>query len=320
MSLKKNVLGTSGIEVTELCFGTLILGHLQADLEPVVGARSVRKALELGINFIDTAKGYKTYPHVLRGIDGFTDVVIASKSPVKTADEMRDDVETCLRELKRETIDIFHLHLVKSQSDMEERKGALDTLVKCRETGMIRAIGLSAHGPEGLKCALDCGEIEVVMPIFNKKGLGIIDGTQDEMLEVIEKIHEKNIGLYAMKPLGGGHLIDDIPGAIEYIRSLNLFDSISVGLKTPEEVEIMVGVFEYNSEAIRRAFIMGKERANQKRLIIYDFICEGCGSCVKACAQGAISLGENVAEVNNELCILCGYCADACPQFAIRVV
>jgi predicted aldo/keto reductase-like oxidoreductase len=320
MNLKKNILGKSGIEVTELCFGTLTLGHLQADLEPEAGARAVRKALELGVNFIDTAKGYKTYPHVLQGIDGFTDVVIASKSPVKTAVEMREDVETCLRELQRDTIDIFHLHLVKSKSDMREREGALDTLVKCREAGMIQAVGLTAHGPEGLKCALDYDVIEVTMPICNKKGLGIIDGTYDEMLEVIENIRENNIGLYAMKPLGGGHLIDDIPGAIEYIRSLNLFDSISVGLKTPEEVEIMAGVFENNPEAVKKALEMGKDRVNQKKLIIYDFICEGCGSCVEACAQGAISLGGNVAEVNNELCILCGYCADACPRFAIRVV
>ena len=62
MSLKKSRLGRTGIEVTELCFGTLILGHLQADLTPEDGAKAVRKGLERGINFIDTAKGYKTYP------------------------------------------------------------------------------------------------------------------------------------------------------------------------------------------------------------------------------------------------------------------
>ena len=85
-------------------------------------------------------------------------------------------------------------------------------------------------------------------------------------------------------------------------------------------VEVMVGVFENNPGAVKKALAMGRDRANQKRLIIYDFICEKCGSCVEACAQGAISLGENSAEVDNELCILCGYCADSCPRFAIRVV
>ena len=61
MALKHMVLGKSGLDVTELCFGTLILGHLQANLPPGEGAIAVRRALELGVNFIDTAKGYKTY-------------------------------------------------------------------------------------------------------------------------------------------------------------------------------------------------------------------------------------------------------------------
>lgn len=320
MSLKRTYLGRTNIEVTELCFGTLILGCLQANLIPEDGASAVRRALELGVNFIDTAKGYKTYPHVLLGIEGFNDVVIASKSPVKTASEMRADVETCLRELKRDTIDIFHLHLIKSLSDMREHEGALDTLVRCRESGMIRAIGLSAHGPEGALCALEYHEIDVVLPILNKKGLGIIGSTQREMLDAVRKIREMNIGLYDMKPLGGGHLIDDIPGAIDYLRDLNCFDSIAVGLKTPEEVEIMIGVFEGDISARERALTLGRERAGRKKLIVYEFLCERCGTCVSACAQGAIELGEKSAVVNHELCILCGYCAAACPRFAIRVI
>lgn len=89
MALNRRILGKSGIEVTELCFGTLVLGHLQADLPPEEGAKAVRRALEQGANFIDTAKGYKTYEHTRLGMEGFRDVVIASKSPVKTAGEMR---------------------------------------------------------------------------------------------------------------------------------------------------------------------------------------------------------------------------------------
>ncbi|MFC1692083.1 aldo/keto reductase [Candidatus Latescibacterota bacterium] len=320
MSLKRNVLGSSGIEVTELCIGTLILGWLQADLEPSVGAKAVRRALEMGVNFVDTAKGYKTYPHVRLGIEGFSDVVIASKSPAKTASEMREDVETCLREINRETIDIFHLHLVRNKTDMKEREGALDTLVRFRKEGKIRAVGLSSHGVEGTRCSLDYDDIEIVFPVMNMKGLGITDGTRDEMLSLFKEIKSTGKGLYAMKPLGGGHLIDDIPAAIGYIRELKLFDSISVGLKNPEEVEVMTGVFEKDPRAIERSLAMGKERANRKQLIIYDFICQKCGSCVEACAQGALTLGENKPEVDMELCILCGYCGAECPKFAIRVI
>jgi predicted aldo/keto reductase-like oxidoreductase/ferredoxin len=319
MALQKVILGKSGLEVTELCLGTLILGYLQSDLSPVEGAKTVRKALELGINFIDTAKGYKTYPHIRLGIEGFKDVIIASKSTAKTANDMREDVENSLREIGRETIDIFHLHLVRNLSEMREREGALDTLVRCREAGLIRAIGLSAHGPDGVLAALAYDEIEVVFPVMNKKGLGIIGGSHQEMIDAIHRARKKNMGLYDMKPLAGGHLIDNIPEAIQYIRELDLFHSISVGLKTPDEVDIMVGLFEGDTVAFNRAIDAGVDRAWTKHLIIYD-TCKQCGACVKTCAQGALFLGEKKAEVHSDLCILCGYCAASCPNFVIRVI
>ncbi|MDP2984267.1 MAG: aldo/keto reductase [Candidatus Latescibacter sp.] len=319
MALQKIILGKSGIEVTDLCFGTLILGHLQADLTPAEGAKAVSRAMELGINFIDTAKGYKTYAPTRLGIEGFSDVVIASKSTAKTAPEMRKDVETCLREIGRETIDIFHLHLIRNLAEMREREGALDALVRCREAGLIRTIGLSAHGPDGVLAALAYDEIEVVFPVMNKKGLGIIGGTHQEMLEAIRRARMRNIGLYGMKPLAGGHFIDNIPEAIQYVRKLELFHSIAVGLKTPDEVETMVGLFAGDPEAYDRALAAGVNRAGMKRLIVYD-ACKRCGVCIDACAQGALFLGEEKAEVKSDLCILCGYCAASCPNFVIRVI
>ena len=319
MALQKVILGKSGIEVTELCLGTLILGYLQADLTPLEGAKTVRKAMELGINFIDTAKGYKTYSHIRLGIEGFSDVVIASKSTAKTSQEMREDVETSLREMGRDTIDIFHLHLIKSLSEMREREGALDALVRCREAGLIRSIGLSAHGPDGVLAALAYDEIEVVFPVMNKKGLGIIGGTHQEMLAAVQRARKRNIGLYDMKPLAGGHFIDNIPEAIRYVRELEIFHSIAVGLKTPDEVDTMVGLFEGDSISYSRAISAGKNRADKKHLIVYD-TCKRCGACTTACAQEALTLGEKKAQVNTDLCILCGYCAASCPNFVIRVI
>jgi len=315
-------LGRTGIEVTELCMGTLILGRLQADLPPETGALAVRRALEKGINFLDTAKGYATYEHTRLGMEGFNshNIVISSKSPVKTAEKMRADVETCLRELGRDMVDIFHLHFVKSPEDLKDRAGAIETLVRCREEGKIRAIGLSAHGYSGTACALECDDIDVVLPIVNKKGLGLIDGSLDDMLGLVKRIRDSGRGLYDMKPLGGGHLIDDIPGAIGYVRDSGLFDSVAVGLKTAEEVEIMAGVFENDPHEIERARRMGVERAGKKKLKVYDFACIKCGACVEACGQSAMSIGEMSAQVDESLCILCGYCASSCPKFAIRVI
>ena len=319
MSIALRTLGKSGIEVTELCFGTLILGHLQADMTPEEGAKAVRHAWDRGITFFDTAKFYRTYAHLKEGLAGIRDAVIASKSHAVTASDMRADVEDCLKETGREVIDIFHLHLVTSAEDLKRREDALAELVRCRTDGLIRSIGLTAHGPDGVRAASAYPEIEVVMPLLNRTGLGITDRRHDDMVDATREAYESNLGVYDMKPLGGGHLIYDIPGSIQYLKDLGIFHSISAGLKTPEEVDIMAGVFENDEATIMRAYKAGMERGGKKRLHIYD-MCKRCGNCIDSCAQGALSMGEKKAVVDPELCVLCGYCATSCPHFMIRVI
>jgi len=69
--VKKNTLGNTGIQVTELSFGSLILGKIQqADLTVEEGGQTVRKVLELGINFFDTAPPYGTEAHLREGLRG----------------------------------------------------------------------------------------------------------------------------------------------------------------------------------------------------------------------------------------------------------
>ena len=103
------------LDVSELCFGTLTLGTLQANLSPEEGAEAVRKALALGVTFFDTAQTYGSYPHLREGLAGWHDkVIVASKSMKPTYDGMMEAVEESLRERKLERIGIFHLHLIKA--------------------------------------------------------------------------------------------------------------------------------------------------------------------------------------------------------------
>ncbi len=314
--MKKVQFGSTGLEVTELCFGTLTIGRLQARLSVAEGAKAIRRALELGINFFDTARSYGSYPHLREALDGWdSEVVIATKSKAATYDEMEKDVHLALEELNIKSIGMFHLHQVRSEEDLLNRKGALECLLDYKKRGIVQAIAISAHSPKGIKAILDCSDIEVVMPIINKDGLGIADGTLEEMVDVVKAAAAKGKSLYAMKPLGGGHFIKHIPEAINYIRNLGVFGAISVGMKTPDEVEMTARIFE--GESIPQT-LLSKIKTAVKRLIIYDS-CKACGTCEETCDQGAIKVEGKKAKVDREKCILCGYCAASCPVFGIRV-
>lgn len=318
--MKRVDLGPTGVNVTELCFGTLTLGRLQAKLPTEEGAKAIRRAREMGINFFDTAQTYDSYRHLREGLKGpKEDVVIATKSRAGSYDEMEQAIHQALEEMELERIGVFHLHLIRSLEDFQGRENALRCLVDYKRRGLIQAIGISAHAAEGVWAVVGQKEIDVVMPIINRKGMGIVTGSLDDMIAAAQAVKADGKALYAMKPLGGGHLLDDIPQAIAYIRDLGVFDAISIGMKTPEEVEMNVGLFEGRADMLQRAVRMRSVKTHVKRLIVYDS-CEACGTCEEQCDQGAIKVIGEKAVVDRALCILCGYCAATCPVFSLRVI
>jgi aryl-alcohol dehydrogenase-like predicted oxidoreductase len=316
--MKRVKLGKSGIEVTELCFGTLTMSCLQADLPVLEGSAVIKRALDLGVDFIDTAQAYRTYEHVAQAMKGRKRrPVIATKSHARTYDEMRAAVEQALAVLEVDNLDIFLFHLTRSEDDYLARRGAIDCLLEYKNKGIIRALGLSAHTLEGLKPAFNHPELEIVLTCINQKGLGINDGSLEDLLPALEQLHALGKGVYAMKPLGGGHLFNEVEYSINFVRRLGTVDALAVGMKSIAEVDMNVCIFEDRpvpAETEKRA------RQVSKRLIIYSHICQGCGSCVEHCEQHALSLREDKAEVDMSKCILCGYCAGECPVFCIRVV
>lgn len=316
--MKRVKLGKTGIEVTQMCFGTLTMSRLQTGMPAEEGSRVISRALDMGVDFVDTAEAYRTYEHVAGAVRGRTQKpIIATKSHARTHDEMKTAVEHALETMGLDRLDIFLLHALRSEEDLLARRDALDCLLEYKQKGIIRALGLSTHTLEGLKPALSHPELEIILPCVNRKGLGIHDATLEEVLPVLRDLHGMGKGVYAMKPLAGGHLFNDVPASLNYVRSLREVDSIAVGMKTVAEVEMNVRIFE--DQPIPSEIQEGARQVS-KRLIVYSHMCQGCGSCVEKCEQDALRLVDEKAVVDETKCILCGYCAEDCPVFCIRVI
>ena len=316
--MKKYSLGKTEIKVTELCFGALPIGPLQSNISVEKGAKLIRAALKRGINFIDTAEAYKTYPHIRKALEGYNgEVIIATKSSAETYKKMEQSIKDALESLGRSYIDIFLLHAARvTPSVFEERAGALKCLKDYKAKGVIRAIGISTHVMEIVSRAAKVKEIDIIFPIINKLGMGIIDGSVDDMVKAISGAHRVGKGLYAMKALAGGHLIDQLEESFNFVRNIKGISSIAVGMVNQKELELNLKIF--NDEEIPQELLTQKIKPG-KRLLILSF-CKGCGTCVKTCPNNALSLENGKAVVDHKLCILCGYCNPVCPEFAIRLI
>jgi aryl-alcohol dehydrogenase-like predicted oxidoreductase/ferredoxin len=315
--MKKSVLGQTGIEVTELCFGALPMGPLQKNLPVEEAAELVAYALENGINFVDTAQAYKTYEPIKRAIE-ITGIrpVIASKSYETTYEAMEAAIHEALTSLGVDYIDIFHIHAPKNGPEVfEQRKEALKCLVDYKNKGIIKAVGISTHNVRVAEAAADVSEIDVVFPIINKAGRGIIGGSAEDMQRAITLCADKGKGIYLMKVLGGGTLAEEYKNSMEFARAVEGSSSIALGMTNKEELMYNLRYFNGDSTLGDNTLIIKK-----KKLVIAKVVCIGCGKCIEVCHSDAVSLDENgKASIDTSKCIQCGYCISSCPSFSIRM-
>jgi len=309
-------LGNTDLEVSKLCFGGLIIGPLQANLPPERGAEIILKAFELGVNFIDTAELYGTYPHIRQALKKTNkNIVIATKSYAYSAEGAKESLEKARKELDIDVIDIFLLHEQESRLTLRGHREALEYYISMKEKGIIKAVGASTHNVEVVDACAEMPEIDIIHPIINKSGIGIGDGTIEDMLKAVKKAYDAGKGIYGMKPLGGGNLIKSYEDSMDFVLNIPYIHSIALGMQSIEEVIMNVCVFECKEVPQD----VKKNLESRKRQLHIDWWCEGCGKCVERCKQEALRLVDGKARVLEEKCVLCSYCASVCPVFAIKV-
>ncbi len=209
------------LEVRRMGFGAMRLTGegIWGEPDDLEAARQVlRRVVDLGVNFIDTADSYG--PEVSERLIAEAlhpypdDVVIATKGgyertgpgqwqPNCRPDHLKAACESSLRRLKLETIDLYQLHTTRDEGvPYEESVGALTEL---REEGKIRHIGVSQVEPHHLDTARDIAEVVAVQNRYN-----LIERGHDDVLEICER---DGLAFIAYFPLGASKLVDaDDPG------------------------------------------------------------------------------------------------------------
>lgn len=319
--MKKRKLGKTDLEVSIIGFGGIPIQRLSSQEAEKV----LLRAFSRGINFYDTARGYTDSEEKMgRALHNRRNkILLASKALSRTADKMREELETSLRNLRTDVIDLYQCHSVDSEEHLDKivsPGGAYQALEKAREEGKIRWIGITGHSPEVLIKALETGLFHTIQIPFS-----IIESTWNE--DVIPLAKQRGTGIIGMKPLAGG-AIKNASSSLRYIVTHGI-DVAIPGMDKVDQVDenTMVGQGELAPPDKSELRELTKEKE-----LWGDRFCRRCGYCMPCpyglnipflfILQGYYSryhLEDWALQRLNKLdkkysdCTACGECLEKCP-------
>ncbi|NLB89621.1 MAG: 4Fe-4S binding protein [Clostridiales bacterium] len=314
--MEQKPLGKTEIMVSPLAFGTLTISPLQQNFPPEKGRDLILYAASKGITLFDTAQLYQTYDALRLALEKNPAIQVATKSYAWDQKHAQIAFDEARKALNKDHIELFLLHEQESIHTMRGHREAFEFFLSQKAKGNIGAVGMSTHRVAVVDYGPRYPGLDVLHPLINYRGIGIADGTRAEMEQACAKAHLSGIGIYGMKALGGGHLLQEVDQAIAYVRGLPFMDTVALGMQSQAEIDVNVALFS-DKEPPQKALEEAKKAP--RKLLIHDW-CLGCGNCVQRCGQKALTIKNGRAVVDYTRCVRCGYCVTACPEFCIKVV
>lgn len=315
--MKTVVLGTTGITSPQNAFGALPVQR--DDFETAI--KILRRAYEGGMTFFDTARAYSDSEEKmgLALADVRSKINIATKTMAKTPDEMKAQLETSLKNLKTDYVDIYQFHCVDQCYKPGDGTGMYETMEDFKRQGLIKHIGITAHKIGIAEECVNSGLYETMQFPFSYL-------SSQREIDLVNLCKEKNIGFIAMKGLAGG-LITNAKAAYTFMTQ---YDNVLPiwGVQRMNELEEWLSFMKDSPvfDDDMRQFV-----EEDKKQFGTDF-CRGCGYCMP-CPQGILINNsarmsqmirraptpawtndfwrEAMAKIPN--CTGCGACKKKCP-------
>ncbi|MDD6639090.1 MAG: aldo/keto reductase [Lachnospiraceae bacterium] len=315
--MREITLGSTGITTRQNAFGALPIQRDEKDTAVAI----LRRAYEGGMTFFDTARAYSdSEEKVGEAFHGMREkVYIATKTAAKTPEQFWEQLETSLRMLQTDYIDLYQFHCVGQCYKPGDGTGMYECMLEAKAQGKIRHIGVTAHN---IEIAMEC----VQSGLYETMQFPFSYLSSDKEIALVQACKEANMGYIAMKGLAGG-LIHDSKAAMAFMTQ---FDNVLPiwGVQRMSELEEWLAFMdetpEYTDEI--RAFV------EKEKLELAGDFCRGCGYCmpcpvgiqINNCARMSLMLRrapskawltkEMQAEMMKiENCLHCGACASKCP-------
>lgn len=318
--MRKVLLGRTKIEATCQSFGALPIQRTHED----EAVKILQRAYDGGINFYDTARAYSNSEEKIG--KAFTpsmrqNIYIATKSNKTTKDAFLEDIQTSLKLLNTDYVDILQAHNIKEVINIEDENSAYAGLIEAQKRGYCRFIGITSHRLEVAEASVDTDLYDTVQ--FPMSYL-----SNENDIALIKRAKDKNVGLIAMKALAGGAITSGRAAA----AFMELHPSLLPiwGVQHMHEVEEFIDILNNPTGMTDElASLIAKDKTE-----LSGNFCRACGYCKPCTAAPELELNMAMRMYLNlrrlppenflteywqkqmmliEKCIDCGVCKTRCP-------
>ena len=314
--MKTIILGKTGIETPQNAFGALPIQRVSKE----TAVHLLRKAFDGGMTFFDTARAYTDSEEKIgEAFEGIRkDLFLASKSPASTGEKLREDLETSLKMLRTDYLDIYQPHCVSKCFRPDDGTGVYEALLEAKEQGKILHIGITTHKLDVAEEIIESGLYETLQFPFSYL-------STERDIALVKKCEAAGMGFIAMKGLSGGLLTN----SAACMAFMSQYPVLPIwGIQRDSELDEWLSFFR--KEAVLTPE-MEEVIENDRKELLGEF-CRGCGYCAPCSVDISISSCARMAQLIRrapsamwlsekwqkemlkiEECIDCGQCKERCP-------
>ena len=314
--MKNITLGKTGITVPQNAFGALPIQRVTLG----TAVHLLRSAYDGGMRFFDTARAYTdSEEKVGVAFEGMRDkVYIASKTQAKTVEKFWEDLETSLKMLKTDHLDLYQLHCVPQCYKPGDGTGLYEALVEAKKQGKVLHIGITAH-------KIGVAEEIVASGLYETLQFPFSYLATDRDIALVKSCKEAGMGFIAMKGLSGG-LLNKSKACMAFMQQ---HDALPIwGVQRESELKEWLRFFEEDVQMTDE--LQAVIDADRKELL--GEFCRGCGYCmpctvgiqINQCARMSqmVRRAPSASWLNDywqkemakiDECVECGLCKTRCP-------